>query len=45
MNLNYSRVVGRLLEYRKKLNLPQEQMGIKLGVNQAIIQNLKREVR
>ncbi len=35
MNLNYSRVVGRLLEYRKKLNLTQEQMGIKLGVNQS----------
>lgn len=35
MNLNYSRVVGRLSEYRKKLDLTQEQMGIKLGVKQS----------
>lgn len=35
MNTNYSRVVGRLSEYRKKLDLTQEQMGIKLGVKQS----------
>lgn len=35
MNSNYSHVVKRLLEYRKNLDLTQEQMGIKLGVKQS----------